>query len=44
MRRWDRLGIAKEHFVEYNGKPVLSVKKAFRTVVRNRRSTCQLGR
>lgn len=34
MRRWDRLGIAREHFVEYNGKPVLSVKKAFRTVVK----------
>lgn len=34
MRRWDRLGVAKEHFVEYNGKPVLSVKKAFRTVVK----------
>ncbi|MGY4234952.1 integrase [Bradyrhizobium sp. USDA 4449] len=34
MRRWDRLGIAKEHFVEYNGKPVLSVKKAFGTVVK----------
>lgn len=34
MRRWDRLGIAKEHFVEWNGKPVLSVKKAFRTVVK----------
>jgi integrase len=33
MRRWDRLGIAVEHFVEYNGKPVLSVKKAFRKVV-----------
>ena len=33
LRRWDRLGIAKEHFVEYNGRPVLSVKKAFRTVV-----------
>jgi hypothetical protein len=28
------LGVAKEHFVEYNGKPVLSVKKAFRTVVK----------
>jgi len=27
---WDRLGIAVEHFVEYNGIPVLSVKKAFR--------------
>jgi integrase len=34
MRRWDRLGIAVEHFVEYNGKPVLSVKKAFRKVVK----------
>jgi len=33
-RGWDRLGIAKEHFVEYNGKPVLSVKKAFRKVVK----------
>lgn len=34
MRRWDRTGIAKEHFVEYNDKPVQSVKKAFRTVVK----------
>jgi integrase len=34
MRRWTRLGIATEHFVEFNGKPVLSVKKAFRKVVR----------
>jgi integrase len=34
MRRWDRLGIAKEHFIEYNGKPVQSVKKAFRNVVK----------
>jgi integrase len=34
LRRWDRVGIAKEHFVEYNGQPVLSVKKAFRTVVK----------
>lgn len=33
LRRWDRLGIAKQHFVEWNGKPVASVKKAFRTVV-----------
>ncbi|MDX6288985.1 MAG: hypothetical protein QOH42_784 [Blastocatellia bacterium] len=33
-RRWDRAGIAQEHFVEYNGKPVLSVKKAFRKVVK----------
>jgi integrase len=34
LRRWDRAGIAQEHFVEYNGKPVLSVKKAFRKVVK----------
>lgn len=34
MRRWDRLGIAKHHFVEFNGRPVISVKKAFRTVVK----------
>jgi integrase len=34
MRRWDRLGIAVEHFVEYNGKPVTSVKKGFRKVVK----------
>jgi integrase len=30
----DRTGIAREHFVEWNGRPVLSVKKAFRTVVK----------
>lgn len=33
MRRWDRNGISKEHLVEYNGKPVQLVKKAFRKVV-----------
>lgn len=33
MRRWVRLGIAKEHFVEWNGKPVLSVKKGFRKTI-----------
>ena len=26
MRRWKRRGIIKEHFVEFNGKPVKSVK------------------
>jgi hypothetical protein len=46
MRRWDRLGIAKEHFVEYNGKPVLSGKKAFTSgrSSKDQRSTRQLGR
>jgi integrase len=34
MRRWERLGIAKHHFVEWHGKPVSSVKTAFRTSVR----------
>lgn len=34
MRRWHRLGIAKEHFVEFNGKPVKSVKTAFASAVR----------
>jgi len=29
MRRWNRLGIAKEYFVEHNGRPVLSVTKGF---------------
>jgi integrase len=34
MRRWRRRGIAREHFVEWNGKPVVSVKTAFKTAVR----------
>jgi integrase len=34
MRRWHRLGIAKEHFVEFNGKPVKSVKTAFASAVK----------
>jgi integrase len=33
MRRWAELGIAKEHFVEYDGKPVKSVKVAFASAV-----------
>jgi integrase len=39
MRRWDRLGIAKEH----NGMPVLSVKKAFRAVVREAKIDLSAG-
>lgn len=33
MRRWHRLGIAKEHFVEFRGKPIKSVKTAFASAV-----------
>jgi integrase len=33
LRRWARLGIAKEHFVEWNGKPIASINDAFRRVV-----------
>jgi integrase len=29
LRRWKAKGIAHEHFVEFNGKPVKSVKTAF---------------
>lgn len=34
MRRWFVRGLIKECFVEYNGKPVKSVKKGFATAVR----------
>jgi integrase len=34
LRRWHRLGIAKEHFVEFNGEPVKSVKTAFKSAVK----------
>lgn len=34
LRRWHRLGIAKTHFVEWNGNPVQSVKTGFKTAVR----------
>lgn len=34
MRRWARLGIARSHFVEFNGQPVKSVKTAFASAVR----------
>ena len=33
LRRWHRLGIAKHAVVEWNGKPVRSVRKAFATAV-----------
>lgn len=33
MRRWQQHKIIKEHFVEFNGKPVKSVKTAFKRAV-----------
>jgi integrase len=33
MRRWARLKLIAECFVEFNGKPVASVKKGFRSAV-----------
>jgi integrase len=34
LRRWAALGIAREHIVEWNGKPVQSVKTAFKSAVK----------
>src|SRR5262249_60686692 len=34
LRRWHAKGIIKEHFVEWNGKPIASVKTALKTAVR----------
>jgi integrase len=34
MRRWARLEISKSHFVEWNGKPIASVKTGFASAVR----------
>lgn len=34
LRRWERLGIAKDYVVEWNGRPVQSVKKSFKTARR----------
>ena len=34
LRRWHRLGIAKQAVVEWNGKPVRSVRKAFAAAVK----------
>jgi hypothetical protein len=34
MRHWVARGIAVEHFVEWHGAPVKSVKTAFSTAVR----------
>lgn len=34
LRRWHRLGIITTHFIEWNGKPVKSVKNGFRRAVK----------
>jgi len=34
MRRWRDRGIIHNHFVEWNGKPIASVKTALKTAVR----------
>jgi integrase len=34
LRRWKRLGIARHAVVEWNGKPVVSVRKSFAAAVR----------
>jgi integrase len=34
LRRWHGKGIVKEHFVEWNGAPVATVKTALKTAVR----------
>lgn len=33
LRRWQRLGLAGSHFVEFNGKPIKSVKTGFAKAV-----------
>jgi len=35
LRRWKRLGIARHAVVEWNGKPVTSVRKSFASAVRS---------
>jgi hypothetical protein len=41
MRRWVDKGIAHEHFVEWHGAGVRSVKTAFNTAARSRWATCR---
>jgi len=35
LRRWKRLGVARHAVVEWNGKPVASVRKSFAAAVRS---------
>jgi hypothetical protein len=34
LRRWHRLGIASDYFVEWNGKPIKSVKTGFKSALK----------
>jgi len=43
LERWARLGIAKSHFVEWNGKPVASVKTGFASGVRLAKLDLKIG-
>ena len=38
LRRWHRIDPEAKHFVEFNGKPVTSVKTAFKSAVQTRRA------
>jgi hypothetical protein len=40
LRRWERKGIAKNFVVEWNGKPVSSVKKIVQVSAYQSRSGC----
>ena len=33
MRRWERLGIAKDFFVEWRGNPIQSIKTGWKTAI-----------
>lgn len=44
MRRWQRMGLVGGHFVEFNGKPILSVKTAFARAVRLARLSTEGGK
>ncbi|MEY9740882.1 integrase [Bradyrhizobium japonicum] len=43
LRRWSRLGISRTHFVEWNGKPVASVKTGFASAVRLAKLDLKIG-
>jgi integrase len=43
LRRWSRFGISKSHFVEWNGKPVASVKTGFASAVRLAKLDVKVG-
>jgi integrase len=43
MRRWVQLGLAKTHFVEWQGKPIKSVKTALNSAVKHAGLTTENG-